>query len=168
MGPSVLVFRGGRLTSSLGGADDVRIKHSGERRRRDSHGHADARGLASRLPPRPRQGRRVYWSVSGLPGRAPGESSATSARRVGANNHPILQFRRKSAVHDGLANVRSLSVKFQLPGGKSADILANSIEGFVARTPEELLEFLRARLRPQALWPGDGEFAESHARIHPC
>jgi len=67
-----------------------------------------------------------------------------------------------------LANVRSLSVKFQLPGGKSADILANSIEGFVARTPEELLEFLRAQLRPQALWPGDGEFAESHARIHPC
>jgi len=49
-------------------------------------------------------------------------------------------------VHDGLSGVRSLSVKFQLPDGKSADILANSIEGFVGRTPEDFLEFLRAQL----------------------
>lgn len=49
-------------------------------------------------------------------------------------------------VHDGLANVRALAVKFQLPDGKAADILANSIEGFPARTPEEFLEFLRAQL----------------------
>src|SRR5262249_20295032 len=61
----------------------------------------------------------------------------------------IIRFANSAgdpAVHDGLGNVRSLSVKFQLPGRKSADILANSIEGFVARTPEELLEFLRAQL----------------------
>jgi catalase len=61
----------------------------------------------------------------------------------------IIRFSNSAgdpAVHDGLANVRSLSVKFQLPGGKSADILANSVEGFIARTPEELLEFLRAQL----------------------
>ena len=49
-------------------------------------------------------------------------------------------------VHDGVPNVRSMSVKFQLADGKAADILANSIDGFVARTPEELLEFLRAQL----------------------
>jgi len=49
-------------------------------------------------------------------------------------------------VHDGAPNVRSMAVKFQLADGKSADILANSIEGFIARTPEELLEFLRAQL----------------------
>ena len=61
----------------------------------------------------------------------------------------IIRFSNSAgdpAVHDGLPNVRSLSVKFQLPGGKSADILANSVEGFIARTPEELLEFLRAQL----------------------
>src|SRR5215471_19569972 len=61
----------------------------------------------------------------------------------------IIRFANSSgdpAVHDGVANVRSLSVKFQLPNGKSADILANSVEGFIARTPEELLEFLRAQL----------------------
>jgi len=49
-------------------------------------------------------------------------------------------------VHDGAPNVRSMAVKFQLVDGKSSDILANSIEGFIARTPEELLEFLRAQL----------------------
>ena len=49
-------------------------------------------------------------------------------------------------VHDGAPNVRSMAIKFQLGDGKSADILANSIEGFIARTPEELLEFLRAQL----------------------
>ncbi len=61
----------------------------------------------------------------------------------------IIRFANSAgdpAVHDGLANVRSLAVKFQLPGDKSADILANSVEGFLARTPEELLEFLRAQL----------------------
>ena len=49
-------------------------------------------------------------------------------------------------VHDGLANLRALAVKFQLPDGQSADVLANSIEGFPARTPEDLLAFLQAQL----------------------
>jgi catalase len=49
-------------------------------------------------------------------------------------------------VHDGLANPRALAVKFQLPGGKHADVLTLSIEGFPARTPEEFLAFLRAQL----------------------
>jgi len=49
-------------------------------------------------------------------------------------------------VHDGLPGVRAMSVKFQLADGKSTDILANSIEGFPVRTPEECLAFLRAQL----------------------
>ena len=49
-------------------------------------------------------------------------------------------------VHDGLANQRALSVKLQLPDGQQTDILANSIEGFPARTPEDLLAFLQAQL----------------------
>ena len=53
-------------------------------------------------------------------------------------------------VHDGQPGVRALAVKFQLRDGKAADILANSIEGFPARTPEEFLEFLRAQLPDRA------------------
>ena len=61
----------------------------------------------------------------------------------------IMRFANSSGnpdVHDGLAGVRSLAVKFQLPDGKKTDILANSIEGFPARTPEDFLAFLRAQL----------------------
>src|SRR5580658_6359670 len=49
-------------------------------------------------------------------------------------------------VHDGIANARALAVKFQLPDGKDADILALHIEGFPARTPGEFLALLRAQL----------------------
>ncbi len=61
----------------------------------------------------------------------------------------IIRFANASGnpeVHDGLANTRSMAVKFQLADGKNADILANSIEGFPVRTPEDLLAFLRAQL----------------------
>jgi catalase len=82
--------------------------------------------------------------------------ASPDARRVSRAAHlqghsvpAIIRFANSSgdpAVHDGLANGRSLAVKFQLSGGKSADILANSVEGFIARTPEELLAFLQAQL----------------------
>jgi catalase len=61
----------------------------------------------------------------------------------------VVRFSNSSGdpnVHDGQPGVRAMSVKFPLGDGRAADILANSIDGFVARTPEELLEFLRAQL----------------------
>ena len=61
----------------------------------------------------------------------------------------VLRFSNSSGdpeVHDGIANARALAVKFQLPDGKNADILALHIEGFPARTPDEFLAFLRAQL----------------------
>jgi catalase len=67
-----------------------------------------------------------------------GPSVPTTVRFANSNGNPD--------VHDGVPNGRSIAVKFQLAGGKGADILANSVEGFIARTPEELLEFLRAQL----------------------
>jgi catalase len=67
-----------------------------------------------------------------------GQPVPTVIRFANSNGNP--------EVHDGAPNVRSMAVKFRLAGDKSADILANSVEGFVARTPEELLEFLRAQL----------------------
>ena len=67
-----------------------------------------------------------------------GQSVSTVVRFANASGNPD--------VHDGQPGVRSLSVKFPLSGDKTADILANSVEGFPARTPEEFLEFLRAQL----------------------
>ena len=61
----------------------------------------------------------------------------------------VVRFSNSSGdpdVHDGIPNARALAVKFQLPDGKNADILALHIEGFPARTPEEFLAFLRAQL----------------------
>jgi len=61
----------------------------------------------------------------------------------------VIRFSNSSGnpdVHDGVANVRALAVKFQLPDGKNVDVLALSIEGFPARTPEDFLAFLRAQL----------------------
>ena len=67
---------------------------------------------------------------------------------------------------DGQPSARALSTKFQLEHGRQPDILAHSIEGFVARTPEDLLAFLETQLpdpatgkpRPDAL----PRFLESH------
>jgi catalase len=61
----------------------------------------------------------------------------------------VLRFSNSSGnpdVHDGIPNARALAVKFQLPDGKNADILALHIEGFPVRTPEDFLAFLRAQL----------------------
>jgi catalase len=81
---------------------------------------------------------------------------APEARRVSRAPHlqgqvvpTIIRFSNASGdpdVHDGLANLRALSVKFQLPDGQSADVLALSIEGFPVRMPEDFLAFLQAQL----------------------
>src|SRR5712691_3479589 len=81
---------------------------------------------------------------------------APEARRVCRAPHlqgqavpTVIRFSNASGdpdVHDGLANPRALAVKFPLPDGQSTDVLANSIEGFPVRTPEDLLVLLRAQL----------------------
>jgi catalase len=48
-------------------------------------------------------------------------------------------------VADGTPGTRAMATKFQLPEGKNTDLLALSIEGFPARTPEEFLAFLQAQ-----------------------
>ena len=71
-------------------------------------------------------------------------------------------------VHDGAPGVRSMAVKLQLADGKSADILANSVEGFVARTPEELLEFLRAQVPDPKTGKPDPEALPRFLAGHPA
>jgi len=83
----------------------------------------------------------------------------------------IVRFANGSGdptVHDGIPNVRSIAVKFQLADGKGADILANSVEGFIARTPDELLEFLRAQLPAPATGKPDPDALPRFLSGHPA
>ena len=84
----------------------------------------------------------------------------------------LVRFANSSGdpdVHDGVPNGRSMAVKFQLADGKSADILANSVEGFIARTPEELrLEFLRAQLPGPATGRPDPDAVPRFLAGHPA
>lgn len=76
----------------------------------------------------------------------------------------VIRFSNASGdpnIHDGTASPRAMAVKFQLPDRKNADILALSIEGFPARTPEEFLELLRAQL-PSAGADALPHFLASH------
>ena len=87
---------------------------------------------------------------SGTFGASPDARRVTRAPHLQGQKIPtVIRFSNPSGnpdVHDGLPGQRALSVKFQLPDGKVADVLANSIEGFPVRTPEEFLAFLRAQL----------------------
>jgi len=72
------------------------------------------------------------------------------ARHLQGDTIPtVIRFSNASGdpgISDGIPNPRAIAVKFQLPGGKSTDVLALSVEGFPGRTPEEFLAFLQAQL----------------------
>jgi catalase len=87
-----------------------------------------------------------------------GETVPTDIRFSNASGDPD--------VHDGVANARAMAVKFKSAGGKHADILALSVEGFLTRTPEDFLAFLRAQLPDPATGKPSPDavprFLESH------
>jgi len=89
-----------------------------------------------------------------------GQSVSTVVRFANSNGNPD--------VHDGAAGIRSMAVKFQLPDSKNADILANSVEGFVGRTPEDLLDFLRAQLPDPATGKPDPDAVPRFLASHPA
>jgi catalase len=81
---------------------------------------------------------------------APQARSVSRAAHLQGQTVPtVIRFSNSSGnpdVHDGVANARAMAVKFHLPDEKNTDVLALSIEGFPARTPEEFLAFLQAQL----------------------
>jgi len=107
--------------------------------------------------------------------RAAPEARAVSraAHLQGQTVPTVIRFSNSSGdpdVHDGVANARALAVKFQLADGKNADVLALSIEGFPARTPEDFLAFLQAQLPdPVSGQPAPDavpRFLDSHPDTH--
>ena len=105
-------------------------------------------------------------------------TASAEARRISRAAHfqgepspTIVRFSNSSGdpeVHDGQPNARALAAKFQLPGGKHADILGLSIEGFAARTPEEFLAFLQAQLPNAATGKTTPERAGQFIQSHPA
>ena len=89
-----------------------------------------------------------------------GQPAPATIRFANSNGNPD--------VHDGLPSVRSMAVKFDLPGGKHADILANSVEGFIARTPEDFLAFLRAQIPDPATGKPDPDAVPRFIGTHPA
>jgi len=103
--------------------------------------------------------------------------ASPDARRVTRAPHlqgqpvtTVVRFSNASGdpnVHDGVAGVRAMAVKFQLPDGKAADILGNTVEGFPVRTPEEFLALLRAQLPDPATGKPVADAVPSFLASHP-
>ena len=94
-----------------------------------------------------------------------------AAHLQGAAVPATIRFANASGnpdVPDGAPGVRSLSMKLQLPDGKQTDVLANSIEGFPARTPEEFLEFLQAQLPDPTTGKPDPQGVPRFLGTHPA
>jgi catalase len=60
---------------------------------------------------------------------------------------------------------RGMAVKFYLPGGGKTDIVALSLPCFFVRTPEDFIEFTKARLEPEELMP---DFLGAHPEALPA
>ena len=61
-----------------------------------------------------------------------------------------------------------MAVKIEVAGGKPADILANTVEGFIARTPEEFLAFLEAQLPDPATGTPSPDAVPRFLESHPA
>jgi catalase len=60
---------------------------------------------------------------------------------------------------------RGMAVKFYLPDGGKTDIVALSLPCFFVRTPEDFVEFTKARLEPERLMP---DFLGAHPEALPA
>ena len=62
---------------------------------------------------------------------------------------------------------RGLAVKFSLPDGSTTDMVTTSLPAFIARTPEDFVEFTRARKPdPETGYP-DGAVVGAYLEAHP-
>ena len=69
--------------------------------------------------------------------------------------------------HDGERDGRGMAVKLYLPDGSRTDIVAVTLPSFIARTPEELLEFTRARTPDPVTGEVDMEKVGAYLGAHP-
>ena len=70
-------------------------------------------------------------------------------------------------VHDGAREGRGIAVKFRLPDGGSTDLLCVTSPTFLARTPEDFLEVMKARAPDPETGAPDMEKVGAYLGAHP-
>jgi catalase len=88
-----------------------------------------------------------------------GEPVRATVRFSNGNGNPT--------VHDGQRDGRGMAVKLYLPDGSRTDIVCVTLPSFLARTPEDLLEFTRARAPDPATGEVDMEKVGAYLAAHP-
>jgi catalase len=104
-------------------------------------------------------------------GTAAARSLSRALHLQGQPTPTVIRFSNGSGnpdIPDGLPGPRALAAKFQLPDGKSTDILALSVEGFPARTPDEFLAFLQAQLPDPATGQPSSDALPRFLQNHPA
>ena len=86
-----------------------------------------------------------------------GEPSRVTARFSNGGGDP--------GIPDYAREGRGMAVKMYLPDGSKTDIVALSLPCFFVRTPEDFIEFTKARLDPEKLMPG---FLGAHPEALPA
>lgn len=98
----------------------------------------------------------------------------TVSKAAHFQGHPVPVVVRFSngggvpSVHDGTPEVRGIAIKFSLPGGAVTDVLAISVEGFISRTVEDFLLFLKAKLPDPATGKPDADAVPRFLASHPA
>jgi catalase len=93
-------------------------------------------------------------------GHLQGEPVETTIRFSNASGHP------RTPDADPIAG-RGMAVKFHLPDGTETDIVAVPLVVFLARTPEDFLEFTRARIPDPETGQPDPEKLGAYLAEHP-
>ncbi|MBA2505163.1 MAG: catalase family peroxidase [Thermoleophilaceae bacterium] len=102
---------------------------------------------------------------------APGASELTRATHM--SGEPVRVTARfsngsgKPDAHDGAKDGRGLAVKFYAPEGATTDIVCITLPVFFVRTPEDFLEFTRARRPVGDTGQPDPELIGAFVEAHP-
>lgn len=99
--------------------------------------------------------------------------AAALTRAVHMQGEPVaatIRFSNGSGdpgAHDGQRDGRGMAVKLYLPDGSRSDIVCVSLPSFIARIPEDLLEFTRVRTPDPATGEVDMEKVGTYLAAHP-
>jgi catalase len=103
----------------------------------------------------------------------PAPEAAALTRAVHFQGEPVgatVRFSNGSGdpnVHDGQRDGRGMAVKLYLPDGSRTDIVSVTLPSFLARTPEDLLEFTRLRA-PEPDMEKIGAYLAAHPEALPA